>query len=387
MALACIVPFVACFNFDALENTSSDGGIDAAGDGNSDADASSDCGSTRTACAGACVDLATDGHNCGRCGHDCLGGGCNASMCVPVTIADHQDSPFGIAVDAQHVYWANNDVDASFASCPLAGCGDAGTTVLLDQQYLPADVFVAGGHLFMTTYGTYVDGTKGTALACDPNDCASTLIKLSITETPSGPVAIVADTSTAYWTDNAGGLVRSCPSTGCATPTTIATDVARGPWYGLALAAGSVFWTSGPPGDGGAVYSCAQSGCASPTLISESGGSPFDLAVDGTSVYWTTGAGGQVLRCPLAGCGANAPVVIADNQGMPAGIAVDSSGIYWVNQTAGTVVRCDVSGCGGSGPTILTAGSMSPWEIVLDAASIYWTDPGADGRVLRLAKP
>src|SRR4051812_2774556 len=37
-------------------------------------------------CGGACVDTATDGENCGACGHDCQGGACLKSFCHPVQV-------------------------------------------------------------------------------------------------------------------------------------------------------------------------------------------------------------------------------------------------------------------------------------------------------------
>ncbi len=33
-----------------------------------------------TTCPGGCADLTTDGHNCGTCGHDCQGGGCQVEQ-------------------------------------------------------------------------------------------------------------------------------------------------------------------------------------------------------------------------------------------------------------------------------------------------------------------
>jgi len=344
------------------------------------------CEAGRTTCGASCVDTATDGHNCGACGHDCFGGGCSASACLPVVLASSQDSPFGIAVDSQRVYWANNDLDASFASCAITGCSDSGATSLLSGRTLPADVFVANGHLYMTEYG-WDDAGSGAVLACDPTDCVNTLITIA-TEPPHNPVAIVADSTAVYWANFKNGRIDTCNLGGCGTPSILASDHPGGPWYGLALASGTVYWTSKAV-DAGGVFSCATGGCATPTQIGSSAGGPWDLAVDGSYVYWTTAEGGQVLRCPLTGCGSNAPLVIADNQAFPGGIAVDVSGVYWLNQTSGAVLRCDTTGCA-NGPQVLATGQNQPWEIVLDATSLYWTNAGTtgnDGAIMRLAKP
>lgn len=342
-----------------------------------------------TLCGGAsCIDTTTDGRNCGACGHDCFGGGCSASACLPVALASNQASPFGLAVDSQRVYWANNDYDSSFATCLLSGCTDAGPTTLLSSQTLPADVFLANGHLYMSEYG-HEDGGLGAVLACDPTDCAKTVVTIA-NEPVRNPVAVVADSTAVYWSNFGAGRIDTCSTSGgCgAAPATLANDTPGGPWYGLAIASQSIYWTSQAK-DAGAVYACAVGGCAKPTTIAMSAGGPWDLAVDGTYVFWTTGDDGQVLRCPLAGCGSDAPFVIAANQGFPGGIAADASGVYWVNQKSGGVLHCAATGCPSSGPQVLATGQNQPWEIVLDDKSLYWSNAGTsnDGSIMRLAKP
>jgi hypothetical protein len=42
------------------------------------------------------VDLSNDGKNCGKCGHDCLGGACSSGTCQPVVLASNQGNPWAI---------------------------------------------------------------------------------------------------------------------------------------------------------------------------------------------------------------------------------------------------------------------------------------------------
>src|SRR5262245_30712562 len=63
------------------------------------------CSNPATGCE---ADLANDSKNCGACKHDCQGGDCKAGVCQPVVIAhDLPMSPWGVAVDDAHVYWAS----------------------------------------------------------------------------------------------------------------------------------------------------------------------------------------------------------------------------------------------------------------------------------------
>ena len=72
------------------------------------ADASAICGS-----GGFPTDLRTDTHNCGRCGHDCLGGGCALGQCQPITIYQEPNDGGGVpngggavlGVLGGEVYW------------------------------------------------------------------------------------------------------------------------------------------------------------------------------------------------------------------------------------------------------------------------------------------
>ena len=53
-----------------------------------------------------------DPHNCGACGHDCLGGACDAGVCVPLpagVLASGLIAPVSVAVDATNVYFATVD--------------------------------------------------------------------------------------------------------------------------------------------------------------------------------------------------------------------------------------------------------------------------------------
>src|ERR1700722_18381747 len=61
----------------------------------------SDAGEASTAEASPCGDTQGSPSNCGRCGHDCLGGACSMGACQPIALvaSDSGASPYGLAQD------------------------------------------------------------------------------------------------------------------------------------------------------------------------------------------------------------------------------------------------------------------------------------------------
>jgi hypothetical protein len=63
---------------------------------------------------------------------------------------------------------------------------------------------------------------------------------------------------------------------------------------------------------------------------------PNSVVVDGTNVYWTTGAGGAgtVVSAPIGG---GTPVTLAESQAEPASLAANSTTLFWVNYGDGSI--------------------------------------------------
>jgi hypothetical protein len=107
---------------------------------------------------------------------------------------------------------------------------------------------------------------------------------------------------------------------------------------------------------------------------------PVDIAVDGSSVYWTDtrnndgpGAHGAIMKCPITGCGA-IPTVLASGQRNPHGITVDKSAVYWTNSVEpGAVLKVPISGGSGS-PSIIASDQVVPTAIAVDRSNVYWTN-------------
>jgi hypothetical protein len=192
-----------------------------------------------------------------------------------------------------------------------------------------------------------------------------------------------------------------CAVEGCNSPTQLGTA-----WQdasmGIAVDATSVYWTTTYPG---AVLKCAISGCGGqPTQLASapSGQGYGGIAVDDTDVYWVTDNSSidvmgnwvdgphSIMKCAINGCNTPTELVGGLEPGsLPGRIALDATNVYWTNPgygVTGTVMTCAKAGCGGM-PTTLASEQDAPWDIAVDASNVYWINiGGGDGAVMSCPK-
>src|SRR5262249_55506489 len=126
-------------------DTSNDGGDTTDGavaNGPGDGASSGDSGlSDESGPSGPCnAYLSSDPKNCGRCGHDCLGGTCIAGRCQPLILLDSQMSGI-LRVRAGTLYWASGE---GITSCEIASC--PATRTPLVTRYTGISAFVLGSN-------------------------------------------------------------------------------------------------------------------------------------------------------------------------------------------------------------------------------------------------
>jgi hypothetical protein len=348
--------------------------------------------------SGPCGNTQTDTHNCGRCGHDCLGGMCTAGVCQPITLAS-SITPWSIAVDATSVYWTSDvDHDVRKAS-KIDGTSPITLMDANDPQgrvIFPFDIVLSGTSAYVSDQGSAM------VLSCAVGGCGDNPQTVAAFDAGSGNATVLklaVDSEYVYWTDGAASIWRAPKSgggpvrlLGTYDPDDPNTPSGMSTPYALVVDTMFVYFTN----DDGTVQKVPLAGGSVSKVAAGMEGSGIIALANGL-LYWsqdppTTGASGTVNSVPTTG---GSLKVIATGQVNPLGLAVDANNIYWVdfgtnvNGGDGTVQMCALANC--SAPTTLATNQNTPKAITVDTTAIYWTDYGSgtndDGAVMKLALP
>ena len=310
------------------------------------------------------ADLTADTANCGRCGHDCVGGACTASACQPVAVAGPHTTSTGLhngqlALDPTHIYYA-------YFGTPTGGVemvgkdGTGATCIACDTGY-PRDLVTDGTSVYWTDQGN-------NQLRKAPLGGGGTVTTLW-----SGQVGrvVAVDAAHVYWWDRAATDVMQAGLDGSG-----ATSIATGqPEVGsLAVHSGSLFWTTSTT-----VMQLDLAGSTLTTLASGLG-EPRSVAADATHVYWAQGpwAGTNTLQRIPRGGGTIELLATAETFA----IAIDDTHVYVANNHGGTIWRIPKSG---GAVEVLATGQPYPWDIELDDVAAYWSSEG-DATIGKIAK-
>jgi hypothetical protein len=232
---------------------------------------------------------------------------------------------------------------------------------------------------------------------------------------------LALDGSYVYWgeTGNNPGAIYRAPIGGGAA-SVVATDSNPRP---LTLSAATLVYGSGSYGTGGTgtgVRKVAVAGGAV-TNIALNTADLASIAVDSSSVYWTTYSPYKVVTAPLAG---GTPITLSGRPSLPQQLAVDATNVYWVEGgniffvpkgggtpvalvsgvyaqamilqggflyfstwrgigAAGTgIFRVPVSG---GTPVPIATGLLSVTTLTTDGTTVYWSDGGNNLSILRRA--
>jgi hypothetical protein len=163
----------------------------------------------------------------------------------------------------------------------------------------------------------------------------------------------------------------------------------------IAIKGGDVFWANYGEAIGqGQLLKVSIAGGV-PVLLA-SGHEFGRIAVDASSVYFTDGNAGTVMKVPIGG---GPTTTLASGQAGARAIAVDATHVYWTSYSSagcpdddgpcspdGAIRRVPISG---GVATTLASGQASPAGLAVDEQNVYWTNSGMriqDGAVMRVAR-
>jgi hypothetical protein len=270
------------------------------------------CSAGYTLCgADTCADLASDGANCDTCGHDCLGGACDAGICQPDVLLSGQELVHFLAVDATNLYFTvdpgGHPAGGSVQTLSLAG---GNPTTLVSGITGPDGVAVDASFVY---WASSADGTLSKiAKGGGPT--------IPMVSNRPGAFGVAVHDSTLYLTQIYSATVSMLVLPN-GIPLTIASQATANGATGIAADSNDVYW-----GSYSAVYSMFDGGGPVAT-IADMQNDAIAVAVDDSFVYWTILYGGQVMRAPLSG--GPPTTLVPGTTTYAGGIAVDDKAIYW----------------------------------------------------------
>jgi virginiamycin B lyase len=227
------------------------------------------------------------------------GSGANQSFITGANV------PIGVAVDGQHVYWAN-EADNSIGRANLDGSG--------------ADQGVITG--------------------------------------ASNPFGVAVDGQHVYWTNNVGNSIGRANLDGSGADQGFITGASNP--FGVTVDGQHIYWANESTGtiaranlDGSSVNYGFVTGV----------NAPFGVAVDARYVYWSDLGDNTIGRANLDGSGADQSFITGANS--PLAVAVDGRYIYWANENGNTIGRANLDGTGVNQSFI--TGASNPGGVAVDA--------------------
>jgi hypothetical protein len=288
----------------------------------------------------------------------------------PQLVADDLGVLTSLAVDADGVYWASLDAAASAAATgnirSWSKSGAHETKVLAAAQAAPVALTASAGALY------WVNSKEGSGAVMSAPTRGGATVTLTAAD---GATALAVDGDVVYFLEeHGGGSILAVPKTGGAR----AFVATVGPATELAYDGRDLFYLSGQ------VMSIPAGG-GFPARVSETCFYPVSLAVDETQAFY--GCQDGTLRAAPKSGGPTRTLFRRDvGGGSISGIALDATSVYFTSTSDGTVNR--VSKQGGA-VTVLASGEDGAGPIAVDATDVYYATRGSDGAknsVKRVAK-
>lgn len=374
-----------------------DGGAPADG-GVTDADANTGptCVAPAVACGSTCADLKKDAANCGRCGHDCLGGTCTAGVCGVVPLTPGHLTTTRIRTDADSIYWlreGNTQVEAGiFKLAKTARPNTVPTEVvkeLLDgTHYRSLALSDTAIYFHISGSSSRVKGLARRTKAGGSTTFVSTIMQLSDLAVTADDASVAYAVPSAYnqdpngsvhVVDRASGTDTLVSSTSEANPSSLEFDSRNLYWLNAGTYKSDVPQKNGGLFRVGSNFQSLEKIALAPTETDLG-----NLAVAGATAFWTSNvlSGQQSLRTTSTNAGSSVGAFLGST-GRPGVVAANGGNVFW--SEGGVLYTCAVSGCPNGATQVLASTGKDFTALEVDNDAIYFAK--ADGYVYKLAKP
>jgi hypothetical protein len=337
---------------------------------------------TLCAASGACVDLMSDGKNCGSCGHDCLGGPCNAGQCQPVMIAQYIGHPEIISVGTQSVYVTTDLRYVGRANKDGSDLKDPAMPGFASSAFDQTSLVESGDRVFFVR----ISASAIQLSYCLVSGCDSTATSIG------GPYAqyfaVDRVDQKLVWIDYSPSQLWVAPTTATASAAAIpgATLPSGSSGSPLLFAQGGVYFA-----DGGSVRRIALGGGSFSTIATGSAQLSV-LGANSTSLFLFDGESIGYVVLPSGDGEAPNPLIATPLQPHIDGrFAADDASIYWVSGSS--VDTCEIASCAASVKPLPNRLGDLVTDVGVDDRSIFWAadSPGtgnvsAISTVWKLAK-
>lgn len=329
-----------------------------------------------------------DPANCGRCGHDCLGGACVANVCQPSLLANGQGGPFDLAVDDTSIYWTNNSANEIVRANKTDG--GARTALANSGVTAPWGMAIDGSNVY---WANHAFGDAGTIAKCPLSGCPNN--KAEVLATSDLAIDVKVDDKKIWFAGNGSGEIRSIDKATGAVSAALITGINQ--LFQIAIDKDAVYYSSNESQIGRVLFT---NGTTTDMGLSD-GDRAGGIAIVAGRLFWSIPRDtlpGTVVSKPTPGqsgtqmayaTGTTNPVKAFN----PFRIAVDATNVYWTNNGSvaasfldGSVMTCPIAGC--VTPTVLSSGLPQALAIAVDAKAVYFTTVGGgSGTVQKIAKP
>jgi hypothetical protein len=295
---------------------------------------------------------------------------CASSTEGTVLATEATSGIFSIALDAANVYWTFIPTSASALGAVRSVTKSGGVAkTLASGEPEPQAIVVAKSRVY---WGDLGGSSTMPSVRSEPSSGGTPEAFSPATPYTFAFVGLAADDANVYW-GGANGAVLFEPLAGGAMTNLGAAGMSA---FDVAVDADNIYWTGefATEADPSGTWFVPKAGGAFQLLAAfDTSGIVPRIAADATGVYWSTPAG-QVMRAPSV---KSSPVTLATGQTV-ADLAVDGSSVYWSADSS--IVKTPIGG----GAITTLASHEEAMAIAVDDAFVYWAN--ACGEIKKIAK-